>query len=168
LEFDGHTASRFESVDDFDTFARSGVGTQSVVKFSIPDMLHATDVDWMDSKFYELHDEWYWLHLINGVPIAGSPTPPVEGFSFESVEDVYAWAESASSNELPLDLQFVDSRSFGRRLYLPEFYALALDADPRVFGVGSLVRFGATEHSTASTRRPGSRALGRGDLLRRG
>ena len=117
LEFDGHTTSRLESVDEFDAFARSGVGNQSVVKFSIPDIRNTTDVHWMDSSFYELHDEWYWFHLINGVPIAGSPTPPAEGFSFESVEDVYAWAESASSSELPLGLQFVDSRSFGRRLY---------------------------------------------------
>jgi hypothetical protein len=148
LEFDGHTTSRLESVDEFDAFARSGVGNQSVVKFSIPDIRNTTDVHWMDSSFYELHDEWYWFHLINGVPIAGSPTPPAEGFSFESVEDVYAWAESTSSSELPLGLQFVDSRSFGRRLYSPEFYELALDADPRVFGVGSLVRFGATENSS--------------------
>ncbi len=145
--FDGHTAPRLGSVDDFFGFARSGAANQSVVKFTIPDIMNSTDVGWMDSNFYQLHDEWYWYHLLNGVPIAGSDVAPVDDMGFETVEQVYSWAETVPAADLPLDLRFADSRSFGRRLYSPHFYDLALGTTPRVFGVGSVVHFEATAMS---------------------
>ncbi len=126
------------------TYARTGVTNQAVVKFSIPDMLHNDSVEWMDSNFYELHDEWYWFQLLNGREIAGSPTTPVEGLAFDSVADVYTWAEQLAPRSLPLDLEFVGSTQ-PRRLYSRTFYDLALHSDPRVFGVGSLVRFSTGE-----------------------
>jgi hypothetical protein len=148
-EFDAHIVLRLESVEDFMALARSGGSDQSVVKFTIPDMFGSTDVHWMDSNFYQLHDEWYWYQLLNGVGIADSGVQPVDGLGFETIDAIYAWAETLPASDLPLDLRFADSSSFGRRLYSPRFYELALDAEPRLFGVGSLIRFGPTRISGA-------------------
>ena len=46
---------------NYEAYARRGAGGQSVVKFSIPDFFNSERVHWMDSNFYELHDEWYWF-----------------------------------------------------------------------------------------------------------
>lgn len=148
-EFDGHTTDRLDSIADYEAYARRGAGGQSVVKFSIPDFFNSERVHWMDSNFYELHDEWYWFHLLNGQPIPGSTTTPVDGLGFTSIDEVYSWAGELTPSALPLDLRFVDSTSFGRRLYSPEFYELALDREPRVLGVGALVRLTS---ETASDR----------------
>ncbi|MFW2381100.1 MAG: PEP/pyruvate-binding domain-containing protein [Acidimicrobiales bacterium] len=145
--FDVHTAHRLSSVDEYFALARAGVTNQSVVKFSIPDIHNNAEVHWMDSNFYQLHDEWYWFQLLNGIRIVGVDTEPVRGLSFETVHEVYTWAETQPAAELPLDLRFVNSRSFGRRLYSPRFYNLALHADPRTLGVGSLVHFAANDAS---------------------
>lgn len=126
------------------TYARTGVTNQAVVKFSIPDFVNGDAVEWMDSNFYELHDEWYWFQLLNGREVPSGPTAPVDGLRFDSVDEVYTWAENISPEVLPLDLEFVGS-TLPKRLYSPEFYDLALHTDPRVFGVGSLIRFSTRE-----------------------
>lgn len=138
--FDDHTVHTLASEADFADLARSGVTNQSVVKFTIPDMLNSTDVYWMDSNFYRLHDEWYWFRLLNGQLVPGSTRQPVEGQSFATIDDVYDWAQGVRPTDLPLDLRFVNSRSFGRRLYSPEFYDLALHSD-RALAAGSVIRF---------------------------
>lgn len=140
-----HTAPRLASVAEFMSYARTGVANQAVVKFSIPDFTNGDSVEWMDSKFYELHDEWYWFQLLNGQAIPSGPTPPVQGLSFNSVEEVYDWAEAIPPNQLPLDLDFVGGSTSPKRLYSREFYDLALHTEPRVFGAGSLIRYGSAD-----------------------
>ena len=128
--FDDHTVSAIASVAEFHALARSGVSGQSAVKFSIPTMATATDVRWMDSNFYSLHDEWYWFRLLNGRSVSGFTTEPVDGPAFETVEEIVEWA-SRQPGPLPLDLRFIDSRTHGRRLYSDEFYPQGVPSDTR-------------------------------------
>ena len=139
--FDDHTVPRLSTVDEYSALARSGVSGQSVVKFTIPSMLSGSEVHWLDSNFYELHDEWYWFRLLNGQPVPGSDAEPLRGESFSTIEEVYAWA--GDQRDLPLGLRWVDSSSFGERLYSDAFYELVLDTTPRTHAVGSLVRMAA-------------------------
>lgn len=135
--FDDHTVSRIETVAEFGALARSGVSRQTIVKFAIPDMMNATDVRWMDSNFYSLHDEWYWFRLLNGRTVPGFDTSPFFGPSFDTIDGIVTWADQFS--ELPLGLRFVDSRTYGKRLYAPNFYAEGLPDDRRNFGLGGLI-----------------------------
>ncbi len=96
----------------------------------------------MDSNFYTLHDEWYWFRLLNGAEVPGSSFVPLPGGQkFATIQEIYSWALAQPRDELPYDLQFVGSQSVGNRLYSDDFYDLALDAEPRVFGLGSLLYF---------------------------
>ncbi|MGI9608868.1 MAG: hypothetical protein ACR2NL_01100, partial [Acidimicrobiia bacterium] len=110
-----------------------------MVKFTIANMLADPEIRWLDSGFYSLHDEWYWYRLLNGSTVPGSQETPSEGLSFSSIEEVYEWARSAP--DLPHELQWVGSQSVGTRLYSDDFYDLALNAEPRVYGLGSVVHF---------------------------
>ena len=141
--FDDHTLPELDSVDEYFLLAQSGASGGSVVKFSIPSMLQGTDVYWMDSQFYRLHDEWFWYRLLNGQPVPGSDRQPVEGEDFSTIEEIYAWASELNSGDLPLDLRWVGSSAFGDRLYSDEFYELVLDTQPRHYAVGSLVHLPA-------------------------
>ena len=135
--FDDHTVSEILSVSDFDRLARLE-GIQAAVKFAIPDLARP-GVMWMDSGFYELHDEWYWFRLLNGERVPGLPTPAVdvEPGGFDSIEEIYDWAE-ARPNDLPLDLRFTTD---GDRLYSKEYYDLALRDTDKSYGIGTLVRY---------------------------
>ena len=133
--FDNHSVSRLESVAAYERFATSGVGKRAV-KFTISDFDGSRSVSYMDTTFYTLHDEWYWFQLLNGEPIEGLNTLPIEGLSFIDVPAVYAWAEAREV--LPLDLRI----NWDGRLYSPEFYSLSL-GDPRFFGLGTLMFFEA-------------------------
>ena len=132
-----HTVAELRSIADYEALARSGVGEQSVVKFSITEFTTDPEVAWLDSSFYELHDEWYWFQLLNGAPVRGFDTEPVTDLDgFDSIDDAYAWAEERRDT-LPLDLRFTTSG----RLYSAAFYEEVLDArDDRRVGVGSLIR----------------------------
>lgn len=148
--FDDHTVSRIADTDAFFALARTGAGDQSVTKFVITDFSDPAAEDpaspeneaglvWYDTSFYELHDEWFWFRLMNGQSVPGTTMTPVAGRSFESVDDIYQWAEM-NAPELPLDLRWTSSRTLGReRLYSPDFYSLALETTPRRYGVGSLI-----------------------------
>jgi hypothetical protein len=147
--FDDHTLLDIDTVETFEALARSE-GSQSVVKLVIPTFQTASDVHWFDTNFYELHDEWFWFRLINGQLTPGTNMDPAEELQFGSIGEVYQWAEQQERADLPLDLRWISSRTFGReRLYSPQFYALALDTEPRSYGVGSIVRLteqDATQH----------------------
>lgn len=137
-DFDDHTVPRLVSEADYSENAR--VGPQSeTVKFIISNFADGitTDIRYMESKeFYSLHDEWYWFRLLNGASAPGSDRTPVQGLSFDSIADIYTWANAQA--DLPLDLRYV-----GARLYSPEFYALALNQRPRVYGLGNFLHFPA-------------------------
>ncbi|NND03256.1 MAG: hypothetical protein HKN91_10755 [Acidimicrobiia bacterium] len=140
--FNDHSVPQVTSVPEFFALSRSGVSGQSVVKFTIAGFSASPAIRWMDSNFYTLHDEWYWFRLLNGAPVAGSNVEPLPGGAkFGTVRDVYDWALSQPSASLPFDLQFVGSQSVGNRLYSDHFYDLALDIEPRVLGLGSLLYF---------------------------
>ncbi len=139
--FDDHTVSRIASVAEFDALARVGVAGQTVVKFSIPEMTTSDDVRWLDSNFYALHDEWYWFRLLNGHTVPGFDTEPVRGTEFATVADIIEWAAGRDAAELPLDLQFIESRTHGQRLYSPMFYRVAMPDGARNYGLGSVIHF---------------------------
>lgn len=112
-----------------------------MVKFTIANMLAGPEIRWLDSGFYSLHDEWYWYRLLNGAAVPGTADLPKQGLRFNSVAEIYSWAQSLSPTALPYDLQWVGSQSVGTRLYSDHFYDLALNVDPRVYGLGSVVHF---------------------------
>ncbi len=140
--FDDHTVPTIDSVPEFFALAESGVNGQSVVKFSIPDLLGDPDgrLHWLDSGFYELHDEWYWYRLLNGQRTPGIDVEPVPDMRFDSIDEIYAWADRLDPVELPLDLRFADSRYTDRpRLFSQNYYDEALNVAERNYLVGSLV-----------------------------
>ena len=130
------------SIDEFDQLARVD-GVQAAVKFVIPD-LSTSGVFWLDSSFYELHDEWYWFRLLNGESVPGLATIPPDiapAGGFGSIDEVYEWAAARPTN-LPLDLRFTRE---GDRLYSDEFYDLALRDPDKSYGLGTLVRYEAED-----------------------
>ncbi len=137
-DFDDHTVPRLVSEADYAANAR--VGPQSeTVKFIISNFADGiqTDIRYMESKeFYSLHDEWYWFRLLNGAAAPGSDRTPAQGLSFETIAEIYTWANAQA--DLPLELRYV-----GERLYSPEFYSLALNQRPRVYGLGNFLHFPA-------------------------
>lgn len=141
--FDDHTKERISTVADFEALAITAHGRTSG-KFIVTAFGTETEgIRYMDNAFFALHDEWYWFRLLNGQRVPGREgIVPVQGFSFDSVAAIYAWAKEQPV--LPLDLRWVD----GDRLYSPRFYDLALAVMPRAFGLGTLI------HVVASGERP--------------
>ena len=143
--FNDHTVPRLESVGEFGAMAATGVAGNSVVKFTIPDLTNPEAAPrWMDSNFFALHDEWYWFRLLNGQPVPNIATTPVSGLSFETIDDIYDWADTQPT--LPLDLEVADSRYSERpRIYSPRYYRAGLDDEPRNYGLGSVIHISATD-----------------------
>lgn len=147
-----HTVSGFADVNDFFLFAGSADPgkTPTQVKFIIRDFNGSAAVHYEEPGFYEMHDEWSWFSLLNGIEIPGYDFAPLSGYSFNSVAEIVVWARE--QDRLPLDLMFV---SDGDRLYSPLFYQKAFNrtdllGNPieRFFGCGSMLHF------TADDRRP--------------
>ncbi|MDP2274308.1 MAG: PEP/pyruvate-binding domain-containing protein [Archangium sp.] len=141
--FDDHTVSKLATLAAYETFAATSNG-RSETKFVFSNFPSATPTPhYMDARFYELHDEWYWFRLMNGAHIPGREgIAPFEGHRFETIADIYAWAKQETV--LPLDLTWAE----GDRLYSPRFYTLSLDIRPRALGLGTLI------HVTARGARP--------------
>jgi hypothetical protein len=141
--FDDHTLTALKSTADFDTLA-AGSPLRPSEKFIITAFdTEKEGVRYLDSKFYALHDEWYWFRLLNGERVPGREgVVPVSGQSFDSVAAIYDWAKQQVL--LPLDLRWVEDG----RLYSPRFYELALSVSPRAFGLGTLI------HALPSGTRP--------------
>jgi hypothetical protein len=94
--------------------------------------LNEVDMRFMDARFYQLHDEYYWFRLMNGQEMYGFDTEPFEQMRFDSVQQITSWANQQvnQGKTLPLDLRFVSDR-----LYSPYFYEVALsDVSPVVVG----------------------------------
>ncbi len=136
--FDGHCIRGQVGTEALERYL-VGEGGSSKVKFVITEFQSdpARAVWFLDGRFYALHDEWYWFHLLNGHAIPGLGVAPVAGLRFGTVAEVVVWARGKPS--LPLDLSWVEG---GARLYSPAFYDLAL-RQLRVLGVGAVVRFPA-------------------------
>ncbi|HRD99977.1 MAG TPA: hypothetical protein PLV68_01690, partial [Ilumatobacteraceae bacterium] len=144
--FDDHSVPRVDTTAELLALARGGVGGQSAIKFTIPAFDQPPDAPGlprahiMDSRFFGLHDEWFYFRLLNGQPVAGSGQTPVAQLQFRNVEQIYAWARAQPKGSLPLGLTWA-----GDRLYSPRFYDLSLNTNPRTLGVGSIVHFDAAD-----------------------
>jgi hypothetical protein len=133
-----HAVNGFASAAEF--FAFSDLGVQPVQgKFVMTGFSDAVGgpTYYLESAFYELHDEWYWFRLLAGLPIPGLDVEPVDGYDFSSIAEIYA--AFAGQSNLPLDLNFLG----GGRLYSPKFYELGLWKEPRFFGLGSVLHYPA-------------------------
>jgi hypothetical protein len=134
-----HTAPKLATEAEFFALAASDVGIDAV-KFVVTSFQDASarSVRYMDSRFYTLHDEWYWFRLLNGQPVPGDPqTEPVQGLSFSTIAEIYAWAKGQAT--LPLDLKWVSDG----RLYSPRFYTISLSQRPRLLGGGAVMHLPA-------------------------
>ncbi len=145
--FDDSTTSSLADLAAFEDFAAPSASS-TAVKFVITGFLQPEPaLRFLDSATYTLHDEWYWFRLLNNVPVDRVDTAPVDlGRTFSTVAEIYAW--SLQQTALPLDLQFVGDG----RLYSPLFYQLALYRDPKVLGIGTVLRF--VERPDLSPPRP--------------
>jgi hypothetical protein len=131
-----HTVPGFASAAEF--FALNDLGVQPVqAKFVLTEFSSEAggSAYYLDSNFYQLHDEWYWFRLLLGLPIPGLDVQPISGLAFESIAEIYA--AFAGQSNLPLDLKFLGDG----RLYSPKFYDLAIYKEPRFFGVGSVLHY---------------------------
>ena len=137
-DFPDHTVLGFDDVGSFNDYG-APAASSTAVKFVITGFLQSdARLRFLDSAHYTLHDEWYWFRLLNGAAIDRVDTAPVNlGISFDTIQAIYSWARQ--QNTLPLDLQFIGDE----RLYSPRFYELALFSDPKVLGIGTVLRFDA-------------------------
>lgn len=138
-DFPDHTFARIDSVADYEAVAVPAPSS-SALKFIVTRFQQDDQrAFFLDPAHYALHDEWYWFRLLNGAPIEGVDTLPVDpsliGGPFETIAQIVAWARTQPS--LPLDLQFVSDG----RLYSPRFYALALFESPKQLGIGTILHF---------------------------
>lgn len=163
--FDDHAVRELRSIDDFEALSKQSDTGQSVAKFLIPDLLGGDaglsgDVYWLDSNFYELHDEWVYFRLLNNQPVPGFIGRPLdEDRRFETVAEIYEHFEGVANDDLPGDLRWTPPSRPGERLYLGEFYAQALqyqndrdvygNYDSRTYGMGSIVRTTPTSISAS-------------------
>ncbi len=136
--------TQVESVDQFFKIARTGPTGTSTLKFVMPDFTASDEVQWLNANFYELHDEWYWFQVLNGIKPPGATARPLRGESFATIAEAKQWA-SANPDKLPEDVSIINSRVTGNRVYSTNFYALANDTEPRQYGVGGIVYFPANE-----------------------
>ncbi|HEY5961671.1 MAG TPA: hypothetical protein VIV60_34160, partial [Polyangiaceae bacterium] len=96
----------------------------------------------LDGHFYQMHDEWYWMRLLNGFEVPGSDVRPIAGLDLRTVKDAYGWAKS---HNLPLDLAWSEDG----RLFSGDFYLSCLGSGRR-FGIGSLLRVTSKQDRVAA------------------
>ena len=118
----------------------TGVGGQSVVKFTIPQFDRPADAAdlahtyLMDGNFYDLHDEWYYYRLLNGQPIPGADVVPAE-----NVQQFVSGRRDLSVGAQRAGVQFAVRPELPRRAAVPS----------------GLLRLGAPRRPTAVRRRLG-------------
>jgi hypothetical protein len=148
--FEDHTRTRVESLAEFDTLASVGPTGTAALKFLIlgfEDPKQAR-IRYLDARFYEFHDQWYWFRLLNDHAVPGTRERPISGQSFESVAEVVDWVRSRQRPP-PLGLRIIDDR-----LYSDHFYDIAVHRDHRSFGIGTIVRMPARPGGEGQDGRP--------------
>ena len=131
--FDDHTVSRIESEAQFMQLASAGrMPALKLVINSFSGGVDPSEVRFYDTRFYTLHDEWYWFRLLNGQRVPGDDVMPVPDLSLPTIADAYAWARMQPT--LPLDLQIADGRLYSWRFYERSF------GPTRSFGVATVLR----------------------------
>jgi hypothetical protein len=88
-------------------------------------------IRFLDGRYYQFHDEWYWFRQLNGQRVPGDQT--LAPHPFATPELARIWAR-AHADDLPSKLELSD-----QRLYAPEFYRLSLAESERVVAAGSLI-----------------------------
>jgi hypothetical protein len=138
--FDDHTVAQIDDVAQFQALAATGGSTTAALKFVITGFgdPKAERLRFLDGRFYEFHDQWYWFRLYNGIPVPGSREQPLQDLSFATVEELVEWTR-ARKGPPPLGMRFAD----GDRLYSDYFYELAIHEQRRVLGIGTIVHFPA-------------------------
>lgn len=140
--FEDHTVPRITSPAHFEELAADNSAGTAVVKFVIlgfgDDRREQTR--YLDGRFYEFHDEWYWFRLFNGYEVPGTRHRPLSGQEFSSVAEAVDWAR-AKRGPLPFGMRMIDER-----LYSDYFYEISVRREQRVFGIGTLVHIPARSH----------------------
>jgi len=147
--FNDYTVARVENAAEFAMLStrERGFGAQKLVITGFSDPARRS-LRFYNSRFFFLHDEWYWFRLLNGQPIPNDDgVAPVTGHSFPTVQSIYNWARTQAS--LPLDLQLV-----GGRLYSWRFYDLAFGRN-RNRGLATLVHIEARSGPSPAPERWG-------------
>ncbi|HWA74083.1 MAG TPA: PEP/pyruvate-binding domain-containing protein [Polyangiaceae bacterium] len=88
-------------------------------------------IRFLDGRYYQFHDEWYWFRQLNGQRVPGEQT--LVPHPFATPELARVWARD-HADDLPSELEMAD-----QRLYAPEFYRLSLAESERVVAAGSLI-----------------------------
>lgn len=142
--FEDHTHARVESLAEFDTFASVGPTGTAALKFLILgfEQPKQARIRYLDARFYEFHDQWYWFRLLNDREVPGTRERPISGQSFASVQEIVEWVRSRQRPP-PLGLRVIDDR-----LYSDHFYELAVHREQRSFGIGTIVRLPARTGDT--------------------
>ncbi|NVB40631.1 hypothetical protein G6O69_22525 [Pseudenhygromyxa sp. WMMC2535] len=140
-KFDDHSVARLRSIEHFETLAARNETGAAVVKFVIVGFGDPhQQIRYLDGRFYEFHDQWYWFRLANGHRVPGARGRPLTDQHFESVAAVTEWSRTKRA-PLPLGLRTVDER-----LYSDYFYEIAVHREQRVLGIGTLIHLPARSH----------------------
>lgn len=141
-EFNTHCTNRLTSVSHFISLSAADDAQLKSVKFIVTNFRrpkhHA--VLYLDGRFYEMHDEWYWYSRLNGVAALGEAGLRLE-VQCDTPKACAKWGMTRS--ELPMGLQFVENR-----MYSQHFYDLALKKK-REIGLGALLYRAPTPDSDA-------------------
>ncbi len=151
-EWHDHTLPELDSLDEFRAMAAVGAGGQELVKFTITDFLGTPEVSFMDLTFYEFHDEISWFRLLNGQAMPSTGFEPTQGLRFDTIDEVYDWAEqfidrAAGRDTMPYDL----AETRDGRIVSPRFYHQnhgppgARSTANRTIGAGNVIRFPAVD-----------------------
>lgn len=135
--FDDHSYPCIGEVESFHALSRARTGLRTVkfdiLSFSDPAARHMV---FLDTAFYELHDEWYIFRMLNGQPVEGEELFEPYAGTFADIDAIYAWADTVELAAL-FDPEFITRA--GLRITAPHYYDLGLSTDPRVIGIGVLV-----------------------------
>lgn len=136
--FEDHTVTRIENIAEFDTLASVGPTGTTALKFVVlgfSDPKHAR-TRYLDARFYEFHDQWYWFRLLNNRAVPGTRERPIDGQSFSSVAEIVDWMRTLERR--PLGLRMIEDR-----VYSDHFYEIAIHRKNRSLGIGTIVRLPA-------------------------
>lgn len=152
--FDSHTRQAFATEGELASYCAVTQG-KTACKFvatRFPGSAGTTQV--LDPKFYRLHDEWYWFHLLNGQRIDGVADQPDTTRRYATIAEIYS--HLLGKTKLPLDLSF-----YGDRLYSPRFYELLLGhyGSDGYSGAGRILGGGTVQFWPAEKTRPWPEAL---------
>ena len=138
--FDDHSVGKIVDTEQFLALATTDDNGTSALKFVILGFDQKRQIlRVLDSKFFAMHDEWYWFRLLNGQRVPGSIEQPREGLAFANVAEIVEWARGQA--RLPFGMRWVADR-----LYSDYFYEIALRREPRKLAVGTLLHIPAREH----------------------